>query len=132
MSRTPLRMGHPQVDRIGVEAGTLLDRALQGAARWPCKAPDGDLVGRNLFLLDTSHEDSRLINACVSVHRCKRCYKPHEEEQIPQFLPWAMSSYVLKKYSDLSPPFHLTFDDVNMEIDSYHVTPRFIVSQRIL
>ena len=26
-----------------------------------------------------------------------------------------MSSYVLNKYSDLSPPFHLTVDDVNME-----------------
>ena len=26
-----------------------------------------------------------------------------------------MSLYVLNKYSDLSPPFHLTVDDVNME-----------------
>ena len=43
-----------------------------------------------------------------------------------------MSSYVLNKYSDLSPPFHLTADDdVNMEMDSYRVTPISIVSHRI-
>ena len=74
----------------------------------PGKAPDGDLVGRNLLLLDTSHVDSRRINARVSVHRCKRCSNPHEGERRPQFLPWATSSCVLNKYSDLSPPFHLT------------------------
>ena len=97
----------------------------------PGKAPEGDLGGRNLLLLDTSHEDSRCINARVSVHRCKRCYNPHEGERRPQFLPWAMSSYVLNKYSDLSPPFHLTVDNANMETDSYRVTPRSIVSHRI-
>ena len=98
----------------------------------PGKAPDGDLVGRNLLLLDTSHEGSRRINARVSVHRCKRCYNPHEGERRPRFLPWAMSSYVLNKYSGLSPPFHLTVDDVNMETDSYRVTPKSIVSHMIL
>ena len=46
---------------------------------------------------------------------CKGCYNPHEGERRPQFLPWAMSLYVLNKHSDLSPPFHLTVDDVNME-----------------
>ena len=43
-----------------------------------------------------------------------------------------MSSYVLNKYSGLSPPFRLTADDVNIETDSYRVTPRSIVSHRIL
>ena len=98
----------------------------------PGKAPDGDLVGRKLLLLDTSHEDSRRINARVSVHRCKRCFNPHEGERRPQFMPWAMSSHVLIKYSDLSPPFNLSVDDVNMETDSFRVTPRSIVSHRIL
>ena len=68
----------------------------------------------------------------ASVHICKSRYNPHEGERRPQFLPWAMSSYVLKKYSDLSPPFHLTADDVKMKTDSYRVTPGFIVSHRIL
>ena len=98
----------------------------------PDKAPDGDLVRWNLLLPDTSHEDSKRINARVSVHRCKRCYNPHEGERRPQFLPWAMSSYVLNKYSGLSPPFHLTVDDVNMETDSYRVTPRSVDSHMIL
>ena len=98
----------------------------------PGKAPDSDLVVRNLLLLDTSHEDSKRINARVSVRKCKRCYNQHEGERRPQFLPWAMSSYVLNKYSDLSPPFHLTVDDVNMEMDSYRVTPRSVDSHRIL
>ena len=98
----------------------------------PGKAPDGDLVGRNLLLPDTSHEDLKRINASVSVHRCKRCYNPHEGERKPQFLPWAMSLYVLKKYSELSTPFHMTVDDVNMGTDSYRVTRRSIVSHRIL
>ena len=89
----------------------------------PGKAPDGDLVGRNLLLLDRANEDSRRINARVSVHTCERCYNPHEGERRPQFLPWVMSSYVLNKYSNLSPLFYLTVDDV---------TPRSIVIRRIL
>ena len=93
------------------------------------KAPDGDLVGRHLLLLDMRH-DSRHINARVSVHRCKICYSPYEGERRPNFLPWAMSSYVLNKYSDMSPSFNLTADDVNMKIDSYRATPGSIVSHR--
>ena len=81
----------------------------------PGKAPDSDLVGRNLLLSGTSHDDSKRINAHVSVRKCKRYYNPHEGERRPQFLLWAVSSYVLNKYSDLSPPFLLTVDDVNME-----------------
>ena len=46
-------------------------------------------------------------------------------------MPWSMSSYVLNKYSDLSPPFHLTADGVDMEMDSHRVTPGSIVSRRI-
>ena len=57
----------------------------------PGKAPDGDLVGRNLLLLDMRHEDSRHINARVSAHRCKICYSPHEGERRSNFLPWAIS-----------------------------------------
>ena len=38
--------------------------------------------------------------------------------------------YVLNKYSDLSPLFHLISDSVNMEIDSYRVTSGSIVSHK--
>ena len=98
----------------------------------PGKAPDGDLVGRNLLLLGTSHKDSRRFNARISAHRCKRCYNPDEGERRPQLLPWATSSYILNKCSDPSPPFHLTVDDVDIKMDSYRVTPKSIVSDRIL
>ena len=57
----------------------------------PGKALDRDLVGRNLLLLDMRHEDSRHINAHVSVHSCKICDSPHEGERRSNFLPWAMS-----------------------------------------
>ena len=57
----------------------------------PGKAPDGDLVGRNLLLLDMRHEDSRHINAGVTVDICKICYSPHEGERKSNFLPWARS-----------------------------------------
>ena len=55
------------------------------------KAPDGDLVGRNLLLLDMTHEDSRHIDARVSVHRYKICCSLHEGDRRSDFLPWAMS-----------------------------------------
>ena len=103
----------------------------KGLFAGPGKAPDGALVGENLLLLDMSHKNSRHINARVSVHICKRRYNPHEGERIPQFLPWVMNSYVLNKYSDLSPPFHLTADDVNMKMDLYRATPGSTVSHRI-
>ena len=90
----------------------------------PGKAPDGDLIGRNLLLLDMIHEDSRHINARISIRRCKICYSPDKGERRPNFLPWAMSRYVLNKYSDMSPPFHLTADDVKLELDSYRATHR--------
>ena len=42
-----------------------------------------------------------------------------------------MSSYVRNKYLDLSSSFHLTPDDVNIEMDSYSVKPRSIASRSI-
>ena len=53
----------------------------------PRTTPEGGLVGRNLLLMDMGHEDSRHINALVSVHRCKVCYSPHEGGRRSNFLP---------------------------------------------
>ena len=71
----------------------------------PGKARNGDLVGRSMFLPDMRREDSRHINARVSVHRYKICYNPHEGEHRSQFLPWSMSSYVLNKVLGPVPTF---------------------------
>ena len=60
-------------------------------------------------------EPGRGINARVSIHRCKKCFNPHDGATAPRFLPWAMGNYVLNKYSEISPPFHLTADDLNAE-----------------
>ena len=54
-------------------------------------------VGPNLLLIEVrKDEPGREINARVSIYRCKKCFNPHEGAEGPKFLPWAMSSYVLK------------------------------------
>ena len=42
-----------------------------------------------------------------------------------------MNNYDLNKYSELSPPFHLTTDDVTAERDTYRVTPRVLTKYRL-
>ena len=53
----------------------------------PGKAPDSDLVGRNLLLLDTSQNDSKRINARVSVRKCKRATTRTGESEDRNFCP---------------------------------------------
>lgn len=42
-----------------------------------------------------------------------------------------MSNYVLNKYSEISPPFHLTADDVTAELDTHRVTPQKLTKHRL-
>ena len=42
-----------------------------------------------------------------------------------------ISLYVLNKYSELSPPLHLTEEDVSVQLDTYRLKPTKIVSHRI-
>ena len=42
-----------------------------------------------------------------------------------------MSNYVLNKYSELSPPFHLTTDDVTAEPYTYRVKARTLTKHRL-
>ena len=58
-------------------------------------------------------------------------YSPHEGAEAPKFLPWAMSSYVRDKYSERSPPFHLTAEDVCMNLNNYRIKPTTITKHRI-
>ena len=90
------------------------------------KMADGREVGPKLLLLDIEADEPghRGINARVSVHRCKKCFNPHGGETAPRFLPWVMSNYVQNKYSEISPPFHPTTDDVTAELDTHRITPR--------
>ena len=55
------------------------------------------MVGRNVLLLEIrKDEPGREINTRVSIYRCEKCLNSHEEAEPPKFLPWAMSSYMLK------------------------------------
>ena len=99
----------------------------------PDKTADGREVGPKLLLLDIKADKPghRGINARVSVHRCKKCFNPHRGETAPRFLPWAMSNYVLNKYSDILPLFHLTTDDLTSELDTHRVMPRKLSKHRL-
>lgn len=85
----------------------------------PGKAPAGIEVGPNLLLVDIS-TPGKSINP---MSRCKKCYISHGNEDRPRFLPWGLSKYVLNKFSELAPPFHLTAEDVKEEVDSSELIP---------
>ena len=98
----------------------------------PRTVSDGKKVGSNLLLLEVrSDEPGRETKARVSTYRCKKCSNPHEGAEGPKFLPWAMSSYVLNKYPERSPPLHLTAEDVCMKLDHFRIKPAFITKHRI-
>ena len=96
------------------------------------KTDNGREVGPKLILLEVrTDEPGREINARVSIQICKKCFNPHDGETPARFLPWALSNYVLNEYSELSPPFHLTAEDVNTELDTHRVTPCKITKHRL-
>ena len=99
----------------------------------PDEMADGREMGPKLLLSDIKADERghRGINARVSVHRCKKCFNPHGGETAPRVLPWAMSNYVVNKYSEISPLFHLTTDDVPAELDTHRVTPRKLNKDRL-
>ena len=96
------------------------------------KASDGRQVGGKLLLLDVNREElGKGITPRVSVHSCKRCFNPHEKEEVPGCLPWDLSKYVLNRYAELAPPFHLTRDDVEEELDRKLLQPLTLSKHRI-
>ena len=98
----------------------------------PKEGPDDKRVGPNLLLLDVRKEDmtSSTISERVSVYRCKKCTSPHEGQEGPRFLPWGLSNYVLNQYSERSPPFHLTAEDVR-GLDTHRLEPLNISMHRL-
>ncbi|CAB1105230.1 unnamed protein product [Ectocarpus sp. CCAP 1310/34] len=98
----------------------------------PGTDPEGEKVGPNILYLDVNKDEPGTnINERVSVYRCKKCYTQHENEDRPRFLPWGFSKYVLNKFSELAPPFHLTAEDVEEEVDSRELVPCKISRHRI-
>ena len=98
----------------------------------PGETEDGRKVGPKLLLLDISEDEpGNNINPRVSVYRCKKCYNPREGMDMPRFLPWDLSKYVLNQYSELAPPFHLTVEDVAEELDTKELKPFKISRHRV-
>ena len=87
----------------------------------PCRVGQR-FVGPKLLHLDMPFKN--MANPRVSVLRCKRCFQPHEKENKRLFMPWQLSSYVMNKFSELAPPFYLTTNDVNIELDTHNVPNR--------
>ena len=90
----------------------------KGLVAGPGKTSDGKEVGSKLLYLEIkAGELGKGITPRVSVHRCKKRYFPEDVTEMRRFLPWNLSKYVLNRYSELAPPFHLTRDDVGEELD---------------
>ena len=87
-------------------------------------------MGPKLILLEIrADEPDRGIKSRVSVHRCKKWFNPHDGATPPRRLPWALRNSILNMYSKVSPPFHITAEDVTTELETYRVTPCKIAKQ---
>ena len=76
-------------------------------------APDGRPVGDKLLYLDLPSDlPGQDAKRRVSVARCKPCFNPHDDSDMPQYLPAGLTQYVLNKHSEKSPPYHVTHDDI--------------------
>ena len=91
----------------------------------PCTAdscPDRRPLGAKLLLLDLPPDapgsDSKRR---VSVVRCKPCRNPHDNSDLPRYLPAGLTEYVLNKHTAKSPPYHVTADDVSPRLERLEV-----------
>ena len=57
----------------------------------------------------------------LSVVRCKPCTNPHDCSDLPRFLPAGLTPYVLNNYTNKSPLYHVTEDDVTVPIERLEV-----------
>ena len=83
----------------------------------PCstaETPDGSPLGSNLLYLDLPSDlpgsDAR---GRVAIERPKPCANPHDSGDMPKYLPAGLTQYVLNNFSNKSPPYHATQDDVS-------------------
>ena len=91
----------------------------------PCSAaetPDGSPLGSNLLYLDLPSDlhgwDARRR---VAIERCKPCANPHDRGDMPKYLPAGLTQYVLSKFTNMSPPYHVTQDDVSTPLQRLEV-----------
>ena len=79
----------------------------------PGLGPDGRPVADKTLYLDLPTDmPGKDKKKRVSVDRCKMCHNPSDDSDIPEYLPAGLSKYVLHSFTDKSPPFHPTTEDV--------------------
>ena len=79
----------------------------------PGLGPDGRPVADKTLYLDLLTDmPGKDQKKRVSVDRCKICHNPSDDSDIPKYLPAGLSKYVLHSFTDKSPPFHPTTEDV--------------------
>ena len=80
----------------------------------PGLGPDGRPVAdKTLLYLDLPTDmPGKDQKKRVSVDRCKMCHNLSDDSDIPKYLPAGLSKYVLHSFTDKSPPFHPTTEDI--------------------
>ena len=76
--------------------------------------PDGRPLGEKLLYLDLpSNLSGPAAKPRVTVALCKPCANPYDADDIPRHLPAGLTKYVLHAFATMSPPYHVTTDDVS-------------------
>ena len=57
----------------------------------------------------------------MAIERCKPCADPHDSGDMPKYLPAGLTQYVLDNFSNKSPPYHVTQDDVSTPLQRLEV-----------
>ena len=78
----------------------------------PCSSAetlDGSPLGDNLLYLDhPSDLGGSYARRRAAIECCKPCAKSHDSSDMPKYLPAGLTQYVLKLFSNKSPPCHVT------------------------
>ena len=57
----------------------------------------------------------------MAIERCKPCANPHDSADMPKYLSAALTQYMLNKFCNKSPPYHVTQDDVSTPLQRLEV-----------
>ena len=85
----------------------------------PCRVGQR-FVGPKLLHIDMPFQN--ITTPRAPVVRCKRCFQPHQKGNKHSFITLQLILYVLRKCSELAPPFYLT-TYVGIELESQRVKP---------
>ena len=100
----------------------------------PGLGPDGRPVADKTLYLDLPTDmPGKDQKKRVSVDRCKICHNPSDDSDIPKYLPAGLSKYMLHSFTDKSPPFHPTIEDVvksGIPVDIEKITGHQLVRGR--